>query len=179
MAQGLATQTPISRGATLFTGGTTHHHPFKFADASTTGPVVVKTKITAKSELVKVVYPQELQTILGLSAAGSYTDAITITAACKIWLKGTVASGACTAAELTKTDPAGGALLIFDAATPFAQNAFYVLLAEVTAGAASSESGYDLTISGDPFHLRQVAFNHLRLEQRVASGKVVLLPCPV
>lgn len=180
--QALATKHPIFSGSNSGAGGgggATHYHPFKFADASTTGPTVVKTKVAVISNLISVLSPLATMTMTGAGGAGSYADAITLTGACNIWLKGTVASGVCTAAEVTKTDPAGGELLIFSATSPYAQTAFYTLLAQVNAGAAPTEPGYDLMIGGDPFHLRQVAFNHLRLEQRVASGKSVVLAFPV
>jgi hypothetical protein len=172
MAQGLATQTPISRGTTLFTGGATHHHPFKFVDASTLDPVAAKTKIASISELTETLWPLSTLAITAEGGSGSYQDDITITDACYIYLKCTVEDDAVTAAEITKTDPADGELITFDATTPFAQTAFYVILAQVVSGSQPNEPGYDFSIDGDPYHLTQVAFTNLRLEQRVVSGRV-------
>lgn len=181
--QALATKHPIFSGSNSGAGGgggATHYHPFKFIDASTAGPpVVVKSKIASQSDLINVVWPLSTLTITGTGGAGSYLDAITLTGACNIWLKVTVLYATCTAAEITKTDPSDGELIQFDTATPPSQIAFYTLLATVSAGTAPNEPGYDFMISTTAYHLTQVAFNHLRTEIRVISGRVVVIAVPV
>ncbi len=152
------------------TAGGVFYHPFKFADASASG--TTKTKIAPTSELTETLWPLSTLAITAEGGSGSYQDEITITGACYIYLKCTVEDDAVTAAEITKTDPADGELITFDATTPFAQTAFYVILAQVVSGSQPNEPGYDFSIDGDPYHLTQVAFTNLRLEQRVVSGRV-------
>lgn len=155
-------------------------HPFKFIDASTTSPAVTKTKIACLSNLVDVLYPLSTMAITGIGGSGSYTDPIPLSEECYIYLKCTVSStGEVTAAALTKTDPSDGELIKFNSATPPVQTEFYVILAQVVSGSKPSEPGYDFSIDGSPYHLTQVAFTHLRVEQRVSSGRIATLAVPV
>lgn len=184
MAQGLSTQTPISRGATLFAGGggATHYHPFKFVDASTTGPVVVKTKIAnAQSSLYNALYPSIAeQAITAAGGSGSRTDPIVLTSTTKIWLHCVVGSGlSITSAEITTTGPSTDAERIkFNTATPPVQTDFWVLLAYVSTGTNATAPGYDFTITATAYHLSQVCFTHLRTEIRVESGKPFVYAYP-
>lgn len=158
-------------------------HPFKFVDASTTNPVVVKTKIsTLSSSLYKALYPT-IAEVTGIIVSGgaALTDPIPLTPTTKIWLKVLVGTGlSITSAEITTVGPTPDETkrVFFNTATPPVQTGFWVLLAYVSAGADPTASGYDFKISTTDYHLHQVCFTHLRTEIRLESGTPYIYAYP-